>query len=222
MGVEEQDVQQPDGGGKPDAAAKSPTPEHGQQKPSNPRVLTCSTDKDDGLALCRVCHCVEPDLRGESALGFLGIVPPSPAPSADKDPSNGTTKTSTSKDAPTFLEFISPEGEIFKCATDIESGHLQRQDDVVNLGCSCKNELALALRVRAQVVHQPRVDRVRDLRKCRYKREARGFQHGARLLEGLRSSEGKDVHRGSVLLALQGGCVRRPGRPRRSTETAAL
>ncbi|KAF7004930.1 hypothetical protein CFC21_020094 [Triticum aestivum] len=144
MGVEEQDVQQPDGGGKPDTAAKSPTPEHGQQKPSNPRVSTCSTDKDDGLALCRVCHCVEPDLRGESALGFLGIVPPSPDTSADKDPSNDTTKTSTSKDAPTFLEFISPEGEIFKCATDIESGHLQRQDDIVNLGCSCKNELALA------------------------------------------------------------------------------
>ncbi|XP_037488311.1 uncharacterized protein LOC119366646 isoform X2 [Triticum dicoccoides] len=145
MGVEEQHVQQPDGGRKPDAAAaKSPTPEHGQQKPSNPRVSTCSTDKDDGLALCRVCHCVEPDLRGESALGFLGIVPPSPDPSVNKDPSNDTTKTSTSKDAPTFLEFISPEGEIFKCATDIESGHLQRQDDVVNLGCSCKNELALA------------------------------------------------------------------------------
>ncbi|KAM3391867.1 hypothetical protein ACQJBY_013158 [Aegilops geniculata] len=147
MGVEEQDVQQPEGGaGKPDAAsAKPPPPESDQQKPSKPRVSTCSTDKDDGLALCRVCHCVEPDLRGESALTFLGIVPPSPDPSADKDPSNDTTtKTSTSKDAPTFLEFISPEGEIFKCATDIESGHLQRQDDVVNLGCSCKNELALA------------------------------------------------------------------------------
>ncbi|XBI97203.1 hypothetical protein VPH35_033384 [Triticum aestivum] len=151
MGVEEQVVQQPDGGGKPDAAtAKSPTPEHGQQKPSSPRVSTCSTDKDDGLALCRVCHCVEPDLRGESALGFLGIVPPSPDPSCtrtDKDPSNDAAKKSTSKDSsnvPTFLEFISPEGEIFKCATDIESGHLQRQDDVVNLGCSCKNELALA------------------------------------------------------------------------------
>ncbi|XP_044968725.1 uncharacterized protein LOC123428570 isoform X1 [Hordeum vulgare subsp. vulgare] len=152
MGVEEeQDVQQPDGAAaKPDAARSPTTPEHGQQKPSNPRVSTCSSDKDDGLALCRVCHCVEPDLRGESALGFLGIVPPSPDPSclkADKDPDNDATKNSTSKDGidvPKFLEFISPEGEIFKCATDIESGPLRPQDDVVNLGCSCKNELALA------------------------------------------------------------------------------
>uniref|UniRef100_A0A453DLU0 RING-CH-type domain-containing protein n=1 Tax=Aegilops tauschii subsp. strangulata TaxID=200361 RepID=A0A453DLU0_AEGTS len=132
MGVEEeQDVQQPDAGaGKPDAA-KPPPLENNQQKPSDPRTSTCSTDKDDGLALCRVCHCVEPDLRGESALGFLGIVPPSPDP---KDSAN----------APTFLEFISPEGEIFKCATDIESGPLHPQDDIVTLGCSCKNELALA------------------------------------------------------------------------------
>ncbi|KAF7004929.1 hypothetical protein CFC21_020093 [Triticum aestivum] len=151
MGVEEQAVQQPDGGGgKPDAAsAKPPPPEHGQQTPpSNPRASTCSTDKDDdGHAICRVCQCTEPDLTGASALGFLGIVPPSPHPSCLKDPGNDATKNPTTKDAsnaPTFLEFIGPEGEIFKCATDIESGHFRPQDAIVNLGCSCKNELALA------------------------------------------------------------------------------
>jgi hypothetical protein len=92
---------------------------------------------------------VEPDLRGESALGFLGIVPPSPNPSCavrtdEKDSSNDAARGSTCKDAPTFLEFVSPEGEIFVCATDVESGSLRRQYDVVTLGCSCKNELALA------------------------------------------------------------------------------
>ncbi|XP_047075595.1 uncharacterized protein LOC124685301 [Lolium rigidum] len=146
MSLEEHDVQ-PDSGGKPDAI-KPPTLDN-DQKPSTPRVSTCSTDKDYGLPLCRVCHCVEPDLRGESALGFLGIVPPSPNPSCavrtdEKDSSNDAARGSTCKDAPTFLEFISPEGEIFVCATDVESGPLRRQDDVVTLGCSCKNELALA------------------------------------------------------------------------------
>ncbi|CAM0952804.1 unnamed protein product [Alopecurus aequalis] len=143
MGLEEQDVQ-PDIGGKPDAV-KPPAPGN-DQKPGTPRVSNCSTDRDSGLPLCRVCHCTEPDLRGESALGFLGILPPSP-PCADKDPSNDAAKTSTSKDgpdAPAFLEFISPEGEIFVCATDVESGLQRPQDDVVTLGCSCKNELALA------------------------------------------------------------------------------
>ncbi|KQJ85514.1 uncharacterized protein LOC100846573 [Brachypodium distachyon] len=147
MSLNEQDVQ-PDGSAKP-VAIKSPASDS-DQKPSNPRVSNCSTDKDYGLSLCRVCHCAEPDLRGESALGFLGIVPPYPETSCartDKDSSNDATKTSTSKggsDAPSFLEFISPEGEIFVCATDVESGPMHRQDAVVNLGCSCKNELALA------------------------------------------------------------------------------
>ncbi|XP_062184510.1 uncharacterized protein LOC133888330 [Phragmites australis] len=137
-------------------ATSSPTSDD-HHVPGIPSVSSCSTDKDSGLLLCRVCHCVEPDLRGESALVFLGIVPPSRKPScpmADIDASNDATKTSTSKvvtgpkggtkNAPRFVEFISPEGDIFVCATDLESGPLQQQDDLVDLGCSCKNELALA------------------------------------------------------------------------------
>ncbi|CAN6236769.1 unnamed protein product [Urochloa humidicola] len=123
------------------------TADDDHHKPGIPRASSCSTDKDYGLPLCRVCHCVEPDLRGESALGFLGIMPPSLEPRTDID----ATKTSTSKDAITgpkdgtsFIEFISPEGEIFVCATDVESGPLHQQDHLVDLGCSCKNELALA------------------------------------------------------------------------------
>lgn len=139
MGLKEQH-QQPD--------ANSPTADD-HAKPGAPRVSSCSTDKDPGLSLCRVCHCAEPDLRGQSALGFLGIVPPSRKPSAPRTDHDYSTKTSTSKDepkgdAPRFVEFISPEGEIFVCAADVESAPLHQQDHLVDLGCSCKNELALA------------------------------------------------------------------------------
>lgn len=111
-----------------------------------PRVSSCSTDKDSGLSLCRVCHCAEPDLRGESALGFLGIVPPSP-PRTDTDSTSKDAITGPKDDvtdAPKFVEFVSPEGEIFMCATDVESGPLHQQYHLVDLGCCCKNELALA------------------------------------------------------------------------------
>ncbi|KAK3143261.1 hypothetical protein QOZ80_4AG0298210 [Eleusine coracana subsp. coracana] len=119
---------------------KSPTSDD-HQKPDIPRVLNCSTDKDSGLPLCRVCHCVEPDLRGESALGFLGIVSPSRTDATSK---GVTTVSKDAANAPKFVEFFSPEGEIFVCATDIESGPLHQQDHLMDLGCSCKNELALA------------------------------------------------------------------------------
>lgn len=150
MGLKEQHLQL-DATEQTDATNSPTSGDH--HKPGIPRASSCSTDKDSGLSLCRVCHCVEPDLRGESALSFLGIVPPSldpPAPRTDND----ATKTSTSKDAinvpkdgagaPKLVEIISPEGEIFVCATDVESGPLHQQDHLVDLGCSCKNELALA------------------------------------------------------------------------------
>ncbi|WVZ87820.1 hypothetical protein U9M48_034396 [Paspalum notatum var. saurae] len=137
-------------------AINSPTSDD-HHKSGIPRVSSCSSaDKDSGLSLCRVCHCVEPDLRGDSALGFLGIVPPSrdPPACAPRTDDYDATKTSTSKDAITtpkdgtnatrFVEFISPGGEIFVCATDVESGPLHQQDHLMDLGCSCKNELALA------------------------------------------------------------------------------
>jgi len=150
MGLKEQHPQ-PNTTDQTDAVNSPTADDH--HNPAIPRVSSCSTDKDSGLSLCRVCHCVETDFRGESALGFLGIVPPSREPSAPRT-NNDATKTSTSKDAitglkdgtnaPRFVEFISPEGEIFVCATDVESGPLHQQDHLVDLGCSCKNELALA------------------------------------------------------------------------------
>jgi hypothetical protein len=119
-------------------AVKSPTSDDHQKPEDVPRVSNSSTDNESGLSLCRVCHCIEPDLRGESALGFLDIVPPS------REPRTKDVTTPGSKDAPRFVEFISTEGEIFVCATDIESGPPHDQYHLMDLGCSYKNELALA------------------------------------------------------------------------------
>ncbi|KAF0895613.1 hypothetical protein E2562_013920 [Oryza meyeriana var. granulata] len=139
MGLKaEVDPQPPDGSEKTDVGVNPPS---SGQDHSIPRLSSCSTDRDSGLSLCRVCHCVEPDLRGESALGFLGVLPPSrdanDVATASKDDPN-------SKDGRNVLEFVSPHGEIFVCTTDLESGPLHHQDHLMDLGCSCKNELALA------------------------------------------------------------------------------
>ncbi|TVU16736.1 hypothetical protein EJB05_40313 [Eragrostis curvula] len=145
MGLKEQHVQVDIT--QQDDAVKSPSSDDHHK----PRVSDCSTDKDSSLPLCRVCHCVEPDFRGESALGFLGILPPSREPCAPRTDNAAAAKTSTSKDditslkdAPRFVEFVSPQGEIFVCPTDVEPGPLHQQDHLMDLGCSCKNELALA------------------------------------------------------------------------------
>nr|CAE05784.2 OSJNBb0020J19.13 [Oryza sativa Japonica Group] len=100
-------------------------------------------DADDSTdRLCRVCHCVEPDLRGHSALAFLGILPPPSSP--DEDADDVATATATNNNV---LEFVSPRGEIFVCTaatTDLESGPLHHHHHLMDLGCSCKNDLALA------------------------------------------------------------------------------
>ncbi|KAL6844282.1 hypothetical protein ACP4OV_025955 [Aristida adscensionis] len=146
MSLKEQRVQV-DGATEEDTAAAGSPTSHNHHKPGIPRVSNCSSDKDSGLSLCRVCHCVEADLRGKSALGLLGIVPPPPPTSDAELTDDAAAKTSTSKDsinAPRFVELISPDGEIFVCAADVESAPLHQQDHLVDLGCSCKNELALA------------------------------------------------------------------------------
>ncbi|KAJ6682683.1 RING/FYVE/PHD ZINC FINGER SUPERFAMILY PROTEIN [Salix koriyanagi] len=44
-----------------------------------------------------------------------------------------------------LVEFVSPEGEVFICNadTDLELGSCHQQDLLIELGCSCKNDLAL-------------------------------------------------------------------------------
>ncbi|KAK3021672.1 hypothetical protein RJ639_047506 [Escallonia herrerae] len=113
-----------------------------------------STDKEAGLATCRVCQCVESDKRGDAALDFLGIAPVtrnSPKRSEDVNSKcNNVLKDVESDCYPKnarrnsgFIEFVSPDGEVFVCSTDIEMGFDQNQDILIELGCSCKNDLAL-------------------------------------------------------------------------------
>ncbi|KAG5241862.1 zinc finger family protein [Salix suchowensis] len=108
------------------------------------------------MATCRVCQCAESDKKGDVALGFLGIVPPL----QEARKSNGAAKPE-SREVPLdaeagqfdskntgresgLVEFISPGGEVFICNTDtdLELG-LFHQQDLIELGCSCKNDLAL-------------------------------------------------------------------------------
>ncbi|KAF8018650.1 hypothetical protein BT93_H3520 [Corymbia citriodora subsp. variegata] len=104
-----------------------------------------SWENEGGMPFCRVCQCVESDRRGDAALGFLGIIPPSPEKSdGDMNTLNVQSDLSHAKNAGSdskFIEVISPEGELFVCAADLEMGH--HQDSLLELGCSCKNDLAL-------------------------------------------------------------------------------
>ncbi|XVE83412.1 hypothetical protein DITRI_Ditri16bG0087000 [Diplodiscus trichospermus] len=114
-----------------------------------------SLDKEAGLATCRVCQCAESDKRGDAALGFLGITSPLPedvkSNGEDKRNSKGCLKDVESDECHAeshqsesgFVEFISPEGEVFICSTDLEMGSCHHQDALIELGCSCKNDLAL-------------------------------------------------------------------------------
>ncbi|KAL5555199.1 hypothetical protein UlMin_037435 [Ulmus minor] len=112
-----------------------------------------SLDKEAGLATCRVCQCAESDKMGDAALGFLDIIPPLRECNNDREtkPDNqvvrgGESDVSFEKNVggeTRFLEFVSPDGEVFICNADIEMGSCHRQDTLIELGCSCKNDLAL-------------------------------------------------------------------------------
>ncbi|KAJ7945136.1 RING/FYVE/PHD zinc finger superfamily protein [Quillaja saponaria] len=109
-----------------------------------------SLDKEAGSRSCRVCQCAESEKKGDIALGFLGITPPlteayksngevrPDCKGARKDLSLKNNAGSKSE----LLDFISPDGEVFICNTDIEMG-LCHQDALLELGCSCKNDLAM-------------------------------------------------------------------------------
>ncbi|XP_072974161.1 uncharacterized protein [Typha angustifolia] len=126
------------------------------QNSSASRISECSTDEDAGLLLCRVCHCAESDRRGDAALGFLDIMPPSQDFSHIKEDGNSSDKfcrkraekddmiSRDSQRVSGSVELVSSKGEIFLCNTDVESGSSQCEDALIDLGCSCKNDLALA------------------------------------------------------------------------------
>ncbi|KAG6486707.1 uncharacterized protein LOC122009141 [Zingiber officinale] len=120
------------------------------------RASACSTEKDVDILMCRVCHCLEPDIRGDAALEFLNIIPPSQGLSEinndrnsyDELPQKWTVKGSinnkSSQEDTDFIQFISPEGEILVCSADVESGSCLCHDTIIDLGCSCKNDLSHA------------------------------------------------------------------------------
>ncbi|KAK9167495.1 hypothetical protein Scep_002686 [Stephania cephalantha] len=94
--------------------------------------------------------------KGDAALCFLDINPPLPEAPSVKESRNSNGKqiangsegdTNHRKDLVResgVTEFISPEGEVFICNTDLEAGFDQHQNTLISLGCSCKNDLALA------------------------------------------------------------------------------
>ncbi|KAI4330094.1 hypothetical protein MLD38_028401 [Melastoma candidum] len=115
------------------------------------RTNSCySSEKDVGIGICRVCQCVESDHSGDTALRFLGISPP-PQEGLESQADMGVSKgvhdvkkekyqaKSCAKDSG-FIEIISPDGERFICTTDIEMG---QPNPLMELGCACKNDLAL-------------------------------------------------------------------------------
>ncbi|XP_051127080.1 uncharacterized protein LOC127248666 [Andrographis paniculata] len=112
-------------------------------------------DKEAGMVTCRVCQCSEPDRRGNVALGFLGISPPpcslingneelnSESKAASFNSDNISYRKSDLKGSD-LVEFISPTGEVFVCTTDVELGFDENHDRLFDLGCACKNDLAIA------------------------------------------------------------------------------
>lgn len=113
-----------------------------------------SLDKEAGLPACRVCQCAESDKRGDAVLGFLGIIPPFQEASKSYGEAKSDSKEALKHvdgrlclkknvGAPGLVEFISPDGEVFLCNSDLEMGSCYHQDTLVELGCSCKNDLAL-------------------------------------------------------------------------------
>lgn len=111
----------------------------------------CSLDKEVGLPSCRVCQCAESDKRGDVALAYLGITLPVRKPEAEATPkSNGDTQQPDGEknlvnNESGYVQFISPDGEVFICNTntDLEMGPCHNQDTLIELGCSCRGDLAL-------------------------------------------------------------------------------
>ncbi|EXB53544.1 hypothetical protein L484_007915 [Morus notabilis] len=113
-----------------------------------------SSEKDVGLGTCRVCQCVESEKRGDAALEFLDIVPPlqeACKSNGEMNPDkkvivkNAESDVSVKKNVreSRLVELVSPDGEVLICNVDLEMGSCDHQDTLIELGCSCKNDLAL-------------------------------------------------------------------------------
>ncbi|XP_054820404.1 uncharacterized protein LOC129319380 [Prosopis cineraria] len=110
-----------------------------------------SPEKETGWTRmnCRVCQCAESDKRGDAALEFLGITPvlePDVSNVEEKSDCEEISKNASLKrivgSKSGVVEFVSPDGEVFICKTDLEMG-LSHRDTLIELGCCCKNDLAV-------------------------------------------------------------------------------
>ncbi|CAL5214622.1 unnamed protein product [Lathyrus oleraceus] len=105
-----------------------------------------SLEREMGLPCCRVCQCAESDKRGDAALEFLGITPVIESKREVKFDDKGIPKdTDLNRNFESkagTMEFVGPDGEVFVCKNDLENG-LSHEDTLLELGCSCKNDLAL-------------------------------------------------------------------------------
>jgi hypothetical protein len=115
-------------------------------------------NKEHTLDVCRVCQFSETDKKGEAALEYLGIYPPNIGSEslqvkflmADRN-RNGASNDAGSIEKKegslaNYLQHKSPEEEICVFnSTDLEAGPcLWRHDGLIELGCLCKSDLALA------------------------------------------------------------------------------
>lgn len=98
--------------------------------------LESCSERVSGVETCRVCQCLESDERGDKALEFLGI-------------EEGQGKKVGVKKTARFTELVSPDGEVIICKEedseedDIENGLGSGLGTLIELGCSCKNDMAL-------------------------------------------------------------------------------
>lgn len=101
-----------------------------------------SPEKETGSTRmnCRVCQCAESDKRGDIALEYLGIAPVEERLDCEEISKNASFKRNAGSKSG-VVEFVSPDGEVFICKTDVEIG-LSHRDTLIELGCSCKNDLA--------------------------------------------------------------------------------
>ncbi|KAK1288903.1 hypothetical protein QJS10_CPB19g00134 [Acorus calamus] len=150
MGVEKDQVQSHDGATDVDGVSLHTASENLVTCPTPPH----GTNLNGNLDPCRVCHCTESDRMADVALGFLGIAPPLPenvSINNDEDRTDNFVPESvgntpcarSSGEESGVMEFISPDGEIFICNSDVEAGSCHQHDALVELGCSCKNDIAV-------------------------------------------------------------------------------
>lgn len=100
--------------------------EEERQKINTIQTSVSNIDKEEDSFICRVCQCSEPDKTGDAALGFLNIIPPQDASNSNTEAKNSHSSNTTENDL------------------DLESGTYYQNDALISLGCSCKNDLALA------------------------------------------------------------------------------